>query len=593
MKYLKKTYCYYIFALTVLQSHPMLSQITGKAFLAAQQYHNDIKVIFIPLSPSAIRDSTLTDSLGNYSISINGGVYKVLFTKNGYQDYDYSNGDPITLNGNEILSSITLQPGNIEYISGNYSGHMLNTTSYIIVGDLYIPVDDTLIIEKGTVIKINSDCNIHVYGFLYACGDSISPIIFTSSRNDPSAGDWSGILFYNSANDNSIISHSVVEYGGDGTTGNGSINIDQSNPTIENNIIRYINGNAIYFEDHSSSIIRNNNIHDFSIIGIWPDWGNNTPLIEGNTVYNGYKGIKASSYTAPVISGNTIFNMETCIDVGNSSSPIIVNNALFSSVNGITCGNYSNTNLPTPLIYNNYIYNNSIAGIDYYDYAQGYIKMNIIINNSVGILACIKGQPNEISYNLIWNNDYDYYDVSQIGIGQIVTTNSNGAECDPYYNISENPAVISLDSLYILDSISPCIDAGEPNSDVYHIDFYGNCRYWDGNHDNDTIIDIGPFEYNSVPYIPPAANSIISLDHPELFLIYPNPCRDYILIKSYINKECDVEIFDLNGKFIKIKYHIKTINTVQKIDISSLANGLFFIRFISNDVTFTKKMVKF
>ena len=48
--------------------------------------------------------------------------------------------------------------------------------------------------------------------------------------------------------------------------------------------------------------------------------------------------------------------------------------------------------------------------------------------------------------------------------------------------------------------ISPCVDAGTPNTKGQKnspIDIAGNVRIWDGNNDGISIIDIGAYEFGA------------------------------------------------------------------------------------------------
>jgi parallel beta-helix repeat protein len=202
------------------------------------------------------------------------------------------------------------------HVSGNISGYWSNMNVYIIDSDVIIQEFETLTIQEGTLIKISSNSNITVNGLLSAIGTESSPITFTSFNN-PIPGDWGQLRFTNSSDNNSILSFCIIEYGGIESVDPGIINIDGSNPTIENCELRYIDGNGIYFVDNSSSLIKKNKVHDFTGIGIWADAGNNSPIIENNTVFNGFKGIKASTLqTSFLINSNIVYEMYgVCIDV--------------------------------------------------------------------------------------------------------------------------------------------------------------------------------------------------------------------------------------------------------------------------------------
>jgi hypothetical protein len=571
-------------------------QITGNAFLQGQTDHNGIKVKFIPVSPTASLDSTYTNSSGNYSITITGGTYLVVMTKENYMDFHYNGGDEVTLSVNESLDDVTLQEGNTEYVSGIVSGNWINTTMYVVDGDIIIAENDSLIIQDGTQIKFNGNYILEIYGFLNAVGEEDSPIMFTSINSTPVAGDWGGIRFYDSADDNSILSGCIVEYGGDNINISGIIYINNSNPTISNNEIRFISGNGIYFSDNSSSLVKNNKVHDFTLIGIWVDWGNSSPTIKSNEVYNGFKGIKASTNsTLVIINGNIVYDMSsTCLDVANSSNPLIVNNSFYNSNNGIIIEGVSASLFPIPTIAYNYIFNISGSGIYFDDYAEGVIKMNIIISNAIGIRGSDSGQPTDISYNLVWNNSSgNYLNIDQTGTGEIVSTNSNGTPCDSYFNISLAPQFQdSTNGVVILSSTSPCIDAGNTDN-IIQADYYDNVRLWDGNNDGEAIADIGPHEYDA-----PIATGIEIISNSQFsennIVIYPNPSHGIfnITIANSNYKYTSISILNIEGKKVfekQIQWYSGDLS--KQIDLTNFIEGIYFLIIRNADSYITKKIV--
>jgi len=79
-------------------------------------------------------------------------------------------------------------------------------------------------------------------------------------------------------------------------------------------------------------------------------------------------------------------------------------------------------------------------------------------------------------------------------------------------------------------------------------------------------------------------NSLSLNESEQYFNIYPNPASDFVIIKSSIDK-LTIQIFDNNGRKV-----IDTNNN--KIDVSSLQNGIYFIRIItSNKNSFNKKLI--
>lgn len=68
--------------------------------------------------------------------------------------------------------------------------------------------------------------------------------------------------------------------------------------------------------------------------------------------------------------------------------------------------------------------------------------------------------------------------------------------------------------------------------------------------------------------------------------IYPNPTNgDFITITSTSNAEMLLTVYDITGKLI---IHTTTENI---LDISALKSGLYLVKIIQNDITFTEKLV--
>jgi hypothetical protein len=69
------------------------------------------------------------------------------------------------------------------------------------------------------------------------------------------------------------------------------------------------------------------------------------------------------------------------------------------------------------------------------------------------------------------------------------------------------------------------------------------------------------------------------------FEIYPNPADNFLYISELNNFDC--EIYDLNGKLI-----IKNRSNGNSIDISELNSGMFYLKVISNNFTFSRVFIK-
>jgi hypothetical protein len=76
----------------------------------------------------------------------------------------------------------------------------------------------------------------------------------------------------------------------------------------------------------------------------------------------------------------------------------------------------------------------------------------------------------------------------------------------------------------------------------------------------------------------------------EKFLIFPNPSRSSINISSnFVEKEFEVEILNMNGQVL---INDKLFGKFNKINISYLERGIYFVRIKSNGKIRHVKIVK-
>jgi len=80
---------------------------------------------------------------------------------------------------------------------------------------------------------------------------------------------------------------------------------------------------------------------------------------------------------------------------------------------------------------------------------------------------------------------------------------------------------------------------------------------------------------------------ISDLEKNSLINIFPNPSSDFITVNIPLNS--DIEIVNINGQVIR---KFKNSQSQTKIDISSLTNGIYFIKVKVNSETIIRKIIK-
>ncbi|HRP59267.1 MAG TPA: T9SS type A sorting domain-containing protein, partial [Vicingus sp.] len=70
--------------------------------------------------------------------------------------------------------------------------------------------------------------------------------------------------------------------------------------------------------------------------------------------------------------------------------------------------------------------------------------------------------------------------------------------------------------------------------------------------------------------------------------IYPNPAKNSLTIFFENDNSSTIQIVDITGKIVLTK---KLIKTIERLDISSLQNGMYFIKIQSNEKDFVQKLI--
>ncbi len=212
--------------------------------------------------------------------------------------------------------------------------------------------------------------------------------------------------------------------------------------TIENLQIQHYKGNAIMGQAGNNFLVRNNNVIDTGVYGIFPEFGTN-----GLITHNVLSGIEdAAIYVGMCdnihVTNNEVFDNVAGIEIENSRHSIVENNYVHDNTGGIlvfiTPGLPIKTTFDT-IVRNNFVVNNNTpnfgipgstvagipAGTGILNMAgdQTTIEGNVITGNkTIGILITDHmnapnvtldpgADPNSdeiaILDNMMWNNGYD------------------------------------------------------------------------------------------------------------------------------------------------------------------------------------------
>jgi len=301
-------------------------------------------------------------------------------------------------------------------------------------------------------------------------------------------------------------------------------------------------------------------------------------------------------YSSPVLENININNNSADSKGGGIycfySHPQLQNLALFSNSasngGGIYC-HHSNPQIQNVSISNNLAY--SKGGGIYCHMKSNPVLINCILWNAItdNVYFSSNNTPNTITIS--------YSDIQGDSAG--IITNNNGTvnwlegniDIDPLFcGFGEDPCA--------LRNISPCIDAGTPDTAGLNLPFWdiiGNDRFVDGDGDGVAVVDMGAYEY------PGAFVNIKELTTHQLPLTihnYPNPSSGISHIRYNLTADCrlstvDLRVFDIKGKEIRM-----LVNEEQNageytvlFDGSDLPAGIYLIKLHAGEYSETVKII--
>jgi plastocyanin len=110
---------------------------------------------------------------------------------------------------------------------------------------------------------------------------------------------------------------------------------------------------------------------------------------------------------------------------------------------------------------------------------------------------------------------------------------------------------------------------------------------------------VGIYEFHCNPHVSRGMKGLVIVEAPTglvnslsdiPFDIYPNPAMGIVQVDWEFSKAADVFVFDLNGKSVLGLSSVK--QGLNRLNISALSPGIYFIVLYGEEVYFRKKLIK-
>jgi len=463
------------------------SDVDGYCYLEGQSEHSGTKVKFIKVSPSAITDSTSTDSSGYFMMThLREGTCDVEYTHQGF--------DTVLIEDQTFVSSTTMPPVTLEHslLSGALSG-ALGPGEYTIIGDISISAGDSLRLLPGTTFMFAGPYSFEIYGRLLAEGTESDSIVFTTEQSGTNR--WRGLRFEGSSSSGSRLSYCLIEKGY--SNNGGGVLCSSSSPVLTNCTI---SGNSASAIGHSSYAY-GGGVYCFSSSAAFTNCtiSGNLASASASGGYDSYAyggGAYCDYYSSPTFTNCTISGNSASASgyypsaygggvYCSSSSPALTNctisgnSASASGYNSYAYGGGAYCSYSSPTFTNSTLSGNSgqYGGGVYCSYSSPTIKSTIIAFSSGSGIYFANSTTSQVEYcDIFGNSGGNFVGNGPPGIGQISTTNANCDPCDNYFNIFLDPMFADTAAEdYHLTDLSHCIGAGDP-ADTVSTDFEGDPR---------------------------------------------------------------------------------------------------------------------
>ncbi|HOW50486.1 MAG TPA: hypothetical protein PLV42_00420 [bacterium] len=243
---------------------------------------DDYGVIWVAGEASVAIDNCLFTDIQKYGIMFENGAEIESFTGNQFAGVD---AYPIWVGANAVakLSPIVTNDVTDRVLIRAEDVVDAGTWKNLSIGYEvdYLYINQPITLEAGTAFYLNQNSHFTLRdgGSLIAVGTELAPIVFTSAKAAPGAGDWKGILIYETASNDSAFENVMFQYGGGDDYG--VIWVDGgASVSIDNCKFHEIQSYGITFENGAE--IGSFTGNEFTVVDTYPVWigANSVPALD-------------------------------------------------------------------------------------------------------------------------------------------------------------------------------------------------------------------------------------------------------------------------------------------------------------------------
>ena len=571
-----------ILVCVVFANTALAVQVSGQAYLTGQSDHANIQVMFEAVSPSAVTDSIYTNSQGDFTQSIEPGVYNVLYSYEDFATYRLPNE---VLLWDTTLDPVTLMPPLSGYLSG-----ILGPGDFQVTDSIVVATGQSLIIQPGTRLYFDGLHKFIVRGLLTASGTEQDSILFSHRYSTGPDTMWKGIILWNA----------------DDATQFDYVNFEHADRPQEGYPM-YDNGAALYCyatdAQISASTFRENG------------YASSIVYTEACTFHVEQCTFENNRAEAVLMAPDSLV-LESCSFERNHGTAIYatagqISRCFFRQSAGSWIAHLSGNATLDECVF--VVGPQGSGGAMYIEYAHSVVVSKSTIIGQGGFwgssLIAISGPNITLNscniYNIHpWNPALAFANASESqvrycnvlalsgvpfsfyaedstqappAIGLIALTNANGDSCDTYYNIFMDPQFAdTANGDYHLTAGSPCIDAGDPEL----------LPDPDG-----TVADIGAFYFNQLttderPILPPSSFRLSA---------YPNPFNSstQIVFELPHADNAELAVFDLAGRRVETLYsgRLEAGRHEFSLNVRDWPSGIYFYRLQTPSQQLTRKII--